>query len=94
MKRRTEITIETERVLVISKRKFAARAWCKPCGKQVEMVTVDETARLARVSSRTVYRWVETDKLHFTETSDGGLLVCYESIFPPQLMKQLKEQEK
>jgi predicted site-specific integrase-resolvase len=32
------------------------------------------------VSSRTVYRWVEDGKLHFTETSDARLLICRESI--------------
>jgi len=46
------------------------------------MVTIDEAAKLARVSSRTVYRWVEDDSLHFTETSDGRLLICCESIPP------------
>jgi hypothetical protein len=83
MKHRTEITIDTQRLLIISRRKFAAHAWCKRCGKRVEMVTVDEAARLAQVSSRTIYGWVEVERLHFTETSEGRLLICYESI-PPQ----------
>jgi len=81
-KKRTKITIETERLVVISQRKLSARAWCKSCGRQVVMVTVDEAARLARVSSRTVYRWVEDDLLHFAETADGRLLICRASIPP------------
>ena len=44
------------------------------------MVTVDEAARAARVSARTLYRWVEGEKLHFVETAEGGLLICYESL--------------
>lgn len=79
-KKRTEITIETERVVVLSRRRQLVKAWCQACGRQVVMVTVDEAARFAYVSARTIYRWVEDEKLHFTETSDGGLLVCYESI--------------
>jgi hypothetical protein len=79
-KKRTEITIETDRIVVISGRSHSARAWCKSCGRQVTMVTVDDAARLARVSSRTIFRWVEDEKLHFTERPDGCLLVCYESI--------------
>ena len=79
-KRRTEITIETERVLIV-RRQIAIRAWCRSCDRQVAMVTVDEAARMAGVSSRTIYRWVEADRLHFTETTDGRLLICADS-FP------------
>ena len=79
-KKRTEITIETERVIVIRHRRLPVRAWCQSCGEQVVMVTVDEAARAARVSARTLYRWVEAEKLHFVETAEGGLLICYESL--------------
>jgi excisionase family DNA binding protein len=82
-KKRTEITIETDRIVVISRRNLQAQSWCGACNKRVSMVTIDEAARLARVSARTVYRWVEDEKLHFTETSDGRLLICSESI--PQI---------
>jgi hypothetical protein len=46
------------------------------------MVTIDEAARLACVSSRAIYRWVEDEKLHFIETAEGGLLICQASIPP------------
>jgi len=82
-KKRTEITIETERVVVIRRRRrVSARAWCQSCGGQVLMVTVDEAAQLACVSVRTLYRWVENEKLHFTEIADGELLICLNSIPP------------
>ena len=81
-KKRTEITIETERVIVIRRRRLPVHAWCQPCGGQVVMVTVDEAARAACVSARTVYRWVEDEKLHFIETAEGGLLICQASIPP------------
>jgi len=80
MRKRTEITIETERILVISRGKNPGRARCETCDKRVALLTIDEAARLAQVSSRTVYRWVEDGKLHFTETSDARLLICRESI--------------
>jgi excisionase family DNA binding protein len=79
--KRTEITIEIERVVVI-RRQLPVRAWCQPCGAQVVMITVDEAAQLVRVSARTLYRWVENEKLHFTETAEGGLLICLNSIPP------------
>lgn len=58
------------------------RAWCEACQNRVPLVTVDEAAKFAQVSSRTIYRWVEDEKLHSAETSDARLLICRESIPP------------
>jgi excisionase family DNA binding protein len=44
------------------------------------MVTPDEAARLAGVTTRTVYRWIEAGKVHFAETPEGLLLVCPNSL--------------
>ena len=79
-KTRTEITIETERVLIIKQRKGSVLTWCPLCARQVPMVKVDEAAVLCGVSARTIYRWVESERVHFAETPQGGLLIC-----PPSL---------
>jgi hypothetical protein len=79
-KRRTEITIETHRVIAIHGRRGAALAWCEACRASVQMVTPEAAAVLARVSPRAVYRWVEAEEVHFVETADGWLLVCLNSI--------------
>ena len=79
--KRTEISIETHRVLVISRLRKSAPAWCFSCRAQVNMVMPDEAAVLAGVSSRTIYRWIEAEKLHFTETPDGLLRICLNSLF-------------
>jgi excisionase family DNA binding protein len=79
MKRRTEIIIETERLLVISQRKQTSlNASCALCCGT--LVTVDEAAALAHTSSRTVYEWVEEGTLHWSETPDGRLLICQDSL--------------
>ena len=83
--KRVEITVETERILFISHRQTTAVTWCKGCGRRGEMLTVDDAARSARVSSRTMYRWVEAGKVHFIETGDGCLLVCRDSLPPATL---------
>jgi hypothetical protein len=44
MKKTTSLTIETERVLVIRRRKAARRARCAACGEVVNFVTVEEAA--------------------------------------------------
>ncbi len=78
--RKTEITVETERVLVIRGARRARVVWCAACSAQVKMVTPEQAALVARVSARTIYRWVEAERLHFSETPDGWLLVCLNSL--------------
>jgi len=79
-KRRTEITIERRRIVLLSKRRPVAPAWCDGCAAQVKMVSPEEAALFAGVSSRTIYRRVETGQLHFMETQQGLLLICANSL--------------
>jgi hypothetical protein len=44
------------------------------------MITADEAARLACQSTRTIYAWVEANRLHYRETPEGYLLVCLDSL--------------
>jgi hypothetical protein len=80
MKKRTEITIETDRLVLISERRSKQVAWCEACAREVEMVSVDEAAALAGTSSRMIYRQVEAQTLHFMETPEGRLLICLNSL--------------
>ena len=79
-RKRTEITIETNRLVMVRSRKVSVMSWCRNCERRTKMITVDEAAEIGGVSSRTIYRWVESDRLHFSETSEGRLLICLESI--------------
>lgn len=79
-RKRTRITVETERLLIISRRQGAMN-WCAGCNKRVKMISVDEAAALTQVSSRTIYRWVEAEKLHFIESTDGLLRICARSLY-------------
>ena len=80
--RRTEITIETEEILVIRRvGKISAATWCPDCPNLVRMVSPDEAAALTSVSLRTVYRWVESATGHTLEASDGRLLICPRSFY-------------
>jgi hypothetical protein len=80
VKRRTEIIIETERLLIVGGRKKRTINWCAPCGKHVEALTTDEAALLARVTSRTIFSWVEAGRVHYMETPEGLLLICPNSL--------------
>ncbi|HWO00856.1 MAG TPA: hypothetical protein VNS63_16475 [Blastocatellia bacterium] len=77
--KRTEIAIETARVIVISGRRRML-AWCAECNKEVNWLTVEEAALLASGSSRDVVEMVEAGELHSSETREGILIVCTNSI--------------
>ena len=47
------------------------------------MVTPEEAALLAGLAARAIYRRVEGGSVHFTESADGSLLICADSIVEP-----------
>jgi hypothetical protein len=78
--KRTEVTIETSRLIAIKGRRTSAVADCPLCGSEAETVTLDEAALLANVSSRAIWHWIEAGKLHCRETAEGLLRVCLRSL--------------
>lgn len=79
MKKRTKIIIETHQVQIIRRGKLSVQAWCPQCSATVPMLTPEEAAALAQVTTRTIYRLAEAGELHFTETLEGALLICLSS---------------
>lgn len=79
MTKRTEITIETARVTVISKPKRMT-GWCAECHQEVDWITIDEAARLAGSSSREVFRMIEGKDFHAEETGERILMICAVSL--------------
>ena len=77
MGRRTEITIEAHRTLVLRRPGRSLLARCATCAG--ESLMPHEAATLARVDTRTIYRWIEDEQIHFTET-EGQMLVCLGSL--------------
>ena len=74
MKTRTEITVETDRLVIVNKHR--REAWCSTCSRQVEMLNVDHAAIFAQVNSRTIFHWAESGVVHSSETPEGLLLIC------------------
>jgi hypothetical protein len=80
-RKRKETRIETHQILIIRKNENPLRAWCAECPKQQSiMVTPEEAAPIVDVKPRTIYRRVEDGMVHFTETREGSLLVCLNSL--------------
>ena len=77
--RRMRITIQTERLLMMNRGRNED-SLCPSCSSQVRMVTVDQAASMSGVNSREIYRRIEAGKLHFIETSEGSLLLCFNSM--------------
>ena len=80
MKRKAKLTIDIERVWIIRRGSPERLGKCEACGEVVRLMTVDEAAMLAQVGSRAIYRLVEAERIHFIETSDELLLICFNSI--------------
>jgi hypothetical protein len=75
-KKKTEIVVEREQVLVIKRLDGQMPRWCAECKGEMQMVSVDEAAILTNLSARAIYRRIEAGQIHFVETEDGLLLVC------------------
>jgi hypothetical protein len=79
-KRRVEMVVETHRIWIVRQPGLPAPAWCSECARTVRMVTADEAAGIVRQSTRIIYHWVETRRLHYRETPAGSVLVCLDSL--------------
>ena len=77
--RRTKITIETRRRLWMLSRESGRDFWCAACAAKAAFLPVTVASRVAGVSERTIYRWVESGKLHAIEPC-GAVLICVHSI--------------
>jgi len=78
-KTRTEIVVETHRVLVIRRPSSSLEGWCARCGEHVRMIALTEAA-FDGLSLQTIYQQARDGKLHFTENSDGLSSVCLNSL--------------
>ncbi len=77
MKRQTEISFETEEVLLFkSRRNF--EMFCGPCNAMTQMLPVDAAAMLYCISEREIFRLIEGGFLHFVEAE--RVFVCLASL--------------
>lgn len=81
MKRRATITVETERLVVISGSHAAVTMlWCEACQAEVTMFGLAEASALAGLSDRAIFQLAETGAIHLVETTDGKALFCVRSL--------------
>lgn len=76
MKRKTILTIELERVRIITKKTDRRVLFCKVCGTTSEFVSTAEAVELAR------FVGIESPEIfHFYQTIENKIFVCLNSIF-------------
>ena len=74
-KRRTEITVETHRTLVIRANRQLEEASRERCGKEAARISL-QAAKQAGVSPDAFSRHVEEGRLHFTDSGDSLPFIC------------------
>lgn len=76
--------------MVIRGSRKLMRGFCNECAEPVALVTLDEAVRISGIGSRAIYRLIEKQQIHFTETPERGALIC-----PATLLRQVwQAQEK
>ena len=58
------------------------RAWCGDCAEEIQCLTIEQAVRLTGLSARRLFRLVEAEGIHFSETEDGRLFICPNSVAP------------
>ena len=75
-----EAPVQKREVVIINRPFVSPQKSCDRCTKPSGMITPDEAAALCEVSTRTIYRWLESGGIHFSETASEGLLICLSSL--------------
>jgi hypothetical protein len=85
--KRTEITVETDRLLII-RRRHSTRLWCRECGRETDFVPWEQMAKMEQVGRllETGARVAEPQPanslhgFHIQQTREETVLVCLESV--------------
>ena len=79
--RRTEKTVEIHEFYAIRTASGSLPALCAECSSgDAIMLAPDHAALLSHVSTRMIYRMVESGSIHYREDPNGSLVVCVRSL--------------
>ena len=77
---RRKILTETKQILLVLDSERAEHLYCSVCGEKTEMISPLAAARLFGVSTREIYRSIESGDLHYLEFEDRRIFVCLKSL--------------
>jgi hypothetical protein len=78
-RKRMEVTVETDQVLIIRRRR-STRGWCEECGREMEIVSLEDAAAIAGISGPLLHDEV-AQRWHFSDSQERW--VCLESLLAP-----------
>jgi hypothetical protein len=84
LRKRTEITVETDRVVII-RRHRSNRTWCRQCGSEVDLISLGEAAVVAGLPEEAFLHGAQAKGWHVLEDGEGTSLVCLESLLKSQM---------
>jgi len=76
---RMEVTVQTERILIIRRRR-SRKVWCQQCGREVDAVAMQEATSLASSEQLALPGNPLSEAWHVCEGRDGETLICLESL--------------
>jgi hypothetical protein len=79
VRRKISITVETERVLIVRRRRGPIRAWCDVCIAQADFAPLREVCALMTYDADTVQRLLAAGKLHAINAPNAPPLICLRS---------------
>lgn len=79
MAKQTRITIETDSLLILRGR-TSARAWCRQCGDDAEMIALQNVGLVSNLDRATLEKWLNSGDLHRSQTVDGMPQICLNSL--------------
>jgi len=79
-RRRMQVTVETERLIVVAGTHGSIEGPCEVCGKRVKLVPVEAASAVSGLSQRAIFRDLEAGLMHFLELPGGKLLICLDSL--------------
>ncbi len=78
------ITTDSREIFILrAKGKSEIRGFCADCGRETEMLSLDEAVSFSGIRTLEICRQISEGgggKIHFLETASGHLLVCRDSL--------------
>ncbi|MFN2510441.1 MAG: hypothetical protein ABR568_03235 [Pyrinomonadaceae bacterium] len=56
------------------------QTYCEACDQEMCSLTLDQAVKVTGLGARTIFRLVEAGELHASETEEGYLLLCPNSV--------------
>lgn len=79
-KTKVRITVETDSVLFIRRRRNLVQAWCDKCCGLTEFASLEDASILIAAAANIVIQLIDEQKLHSLKAGDESLIVCLPSI--------------